>query len=146
MKLNTVGLKYRRYTSKRPLKRRVFAWPSSFKALQTLSESKHEAGEKIVREARTDTHGEAFSDRQEEVLKVVKKALRVRKNAEKVKIDYCSEMETTLREANEKLVVASVNAHMMTEAVERVSVHLSYMAEHDPLTGLPNREIGRAHV
>ena len=141
MMLNTVGLKYRRYTSKRQLKRRVYALPSSFKALKTFSKSKHEAGEKRAREARTDTHGEAFSDRKDEVLKVVKKALRVRKNAEKVKIDSCSEMETTLREANEKLVVASVNAHMMTEAVERVSVHLSYMAEHDLLTGLPNRAL-----
>jgi diguanylate cyclase (GGDEF)-like protein len=136
-----IGLKYRRYTSKLPLKRRAYALPSSFKTLEMLPGSKHEVGEKTVREARTDTHGEAFSDRQEEVLKVVKKALRVRKNVEKVKIDFCSEMETTLREANENLVVASVNAHMMTEAVERVSVHLSYMAEHDLLTGLPNRAL-----
>jgi diguanylate cyclase (GGDEF)-like protein len=139
--LNKAGLKYRRYASKRSIKRRAYALPSGFKALQTLPENKHEAGEKTVQEARTDTHGEAFSDRQEEVLKAVKKALRARKNAEKVKIDFCSEMETTLREANENLVVASVNAHMMTEAIERVSIHLSYMAEHDLLTGLPNRAL-----
>ncbi|MDO9583047.1 MAG: EAL domain-containing protein [Desulfomicrobium sp.] len=30
---------------------------------------------------------------------------------------------------------------MMTDAVERVSVHLSYLAEHDLLTGLPNRSL-----
>ena len=126
--------------------------PSSFDALEALPARKQETGEKMVGKARSDSHGEeAVSSRREEALKVVKKALRARKNAEKVKIansvrdtnqiESCSEMETTLREANENLVVASVNAHMMTEAVERVSVHLSYMAEHDLLTGLPNRAL-----
>ena len=114
--------------------------PSSLNALETLPGSKQGAGEK-VQEEKPDSHGEAFTDRREEALKVVKKAMRVRKKIEKVKIDSCSEMETTLREANENLVVASVNAQMMTEAVERVSVHLSYMAEHDLLTGLPNRAL-----
>lgn len=135
------GLKYRRYASKLPLKSRAFALPSSFKTLEEQPGSKQEAGEKMVREAKSDSPGEAFSDRREDVLKVVKKALRVRKNAEKVKIDLCSEMEATLREANENLVISSVNAQTMTEAVERVSIHLSYMAEHDLLTGLPNRAL-----
>lgn len=150
--LNKVGLKYRRYTFKRPLRRRAYALPSSFKTLETLPGSKQEAGGKMVREAKSDSHGEgAFSSRRAEAQKVLKKAVRARKKAEKVKIansvrdtnqiESCSEMETTLREANENLVVASVNAHMMTEAVERVSVHLSYMAEHDLLTGLPNRAL-----
>jgi len=137
--MHKVGLKYRRYTSKRPHKLRAYALPSNRKALKTLSGSKEEVGEKMARKAKSDGRGEAFSDRSKEVPKVVKKALRVRKNAEKTKVELCSEMETTLREANENLVVASVNASMMTEAVERVSVHLSYMAEHDLLTGLPNR-------
>lgn len=135
------GLKYRRYTSKLSLKRRAYALPSSFKALESHPKSKQKTVEMMVREAQSDSHGEAFSDRREDVPKVVKKAFRVRKSAEKVKVEFCSQMETTLREANENLVVASVNAHMMTEAVERVSVHLSYLAEHDLLTGLPNRSL-----
>lgn len=138
---NKAGLKYRRYTSKRPLKLRAFALPSSYKALATLSASKLEAARKEGGETRSGSHGEALADRREEVLKAIKKALRARKNAEKVKIEFCSKLETTLREANENLVVASVNAQVMTEAVERVSVHLSYMAEHDLLTGLPNRAL-----
>jgi diguanylate cyclase (GGDEF)-like protein len=139
--MNKIGLKYRRYTSKRPLVMRACDLPSNREALKTLSGSKQQVGEKMARKAESGGRGEAFSDRNREVPKVVKKALRVRKNVEKSKVELCSEMETTLREANENLVVASVNAQMMKEAVERVSVHLSYVAEHDLLTGLPNRAL-----
>lgn len=59
----------------------------------------------------------------------------------KPKAEFSAEMETSLREANEKLVIASVNAQVMTEAIERIMVHLSHMAEHDLLTNLPNRAL-----
>ena len=159
--LNKIGLKYRRYTSRRPLRRRAYALPSSFAALEALPASKQETGAKMVGKARSDSHGEeAVSSRREEALKVVKKALRARKNAEKVKIansvrdtntiESCSEMETTLREANENLVVASVNAHMMTEAVRGTELLLAAAQGEVGLwvqlssTGV--YEIGRAHV
>ena len=46
-----------------------------------------------------------------------------------------------LREANERLVVATVRAQTMTEAAEQATAQMSYMAEHDFLTGLPNRSL-----
>ncbi|SFJ23996.1 diguanylate cyclase (GGDEF) domain-containing protein [Desulfomicrobium apsheronum] len=137
--LRKAGLDYRRLAPRRPLKRRAFALLSSCKAPKTLSGCKQEIGEREAQKEKPVGHGGAFCDRREEVLKVVKKALRARKNAEKVKFEFCSEMESTLREANEKLVVASVNAKIMNEATERIAEHLSYMAEHDLLTGLPSR-------
>ncbi len=48
---------------------------------------------------------------------------------------------TQLREANERLLIATVRAEMMTEAAEQATAHASYMAEHDFLTGLPNRSL-----
>jgi diguanylate cyclase (GGDEF)-like protein len=47
--------------------------------------------------------------------------------------------EAQLREANERLVIAAVDAQTMTENAEGTSAQMSYMAEHDFLTGLPNR-------
>lgn len=46
-----------------------------------------------------------------------------------------------LREANERLVVATVNAQTMAEAAETAAAQMSYLAEHDFLTGLPNRSL-----
>ena len=46
-----------------------------------------------------------------------------------------------LREANERLVVATVRAQIMTEAAERATAQMSYVAQHDFLTGLPNRSL-----
>jgi len=46
-----------------------------------------------------------------------------------------------LRKANERLVVATVGAQTMTEAAEQAAAQISYMAEHDFLTGLPNRSL-----
>ena len=93
----------------------------------------------MARKNESDGHGEEFPDKGARVPRVDRKALPSRENAEKSKAEFSAEMETTLREANENLVVASVNAQVMTEAVERIMVHLSHMAEHDALTNLPNR-------
>jgi diguanylate cyclase (GGDEF)-like protein len=46
-----------------------------------------------------------------------------------------------LREANERLVIATVSAQTMAEAAEQATAKISYMAEHDFLTGLPNRSL-----
>lgn len=102
---------------------------------------KKKNGGKMLRDAKSDSHGEAFSDRREEVSSPAKRALRPRKNAKKVKAGFSTEKEASLREANENLVVASVNAQVMTEAVEKIMAHLSHMAEHDLLTNLPNRAL-----
>lgn len=49
--------------------------------------------------------------------------------------------QSLLREANERLVVATINAQTMTETAEKATIRMSYMAEHDNLTGLPNRSL-----
>jgi diguanylate cyclase (GGDEF)-like protein len=46
-----------------------------------------------------------------------------------------------LREANERLVVAAVQAQALREAAEGAAAQLSHMASHDYLTGLPNRAL-----
>ena len=46
-----------------------------------------------------------------------------------------------MREANEHLVVATVHAQTMTDAAEQTTAQMSHMAEHDFLTGLPNRTL-----
>jgi diguanylate cyclase len=46
-----------------------------------------------------------------------------------------------LREANERLVIATVNAQTMTELAEQASAQMAFMAEDDFLTGLPNRAL-----
>ncbi|MBC7502346.1 MAG: diguanylate cyclase, partial [Herminiimonas sp.] len=44
-----------------------------------------------------------------------------------------------LRQANEHLVISSVQALTMTEAAEKATVEMADIAHHDFLTGLPNR-------
>ena len=49
--------------------------------------------------------------------------------------------EAQLRETNERLIVATVSAQTMTEVAEYATAQMSYVAEHDFLTGLPNRSL-----
>jgi len=51
-----------------------------------------------------------------------------------------------LREANERLVIASVRAQTLADAAEQTAARMSYMAEHDFLTGLPNRSVLTNHL
>ncbi len=48
-------------------------------------------------------------------------------------------IQSQLLEANQNLVVASVHAQTMVEIAEQAKTQISHMAEHDVLTGLPNR-------
>jgi len=50
-------------------------------------------------------------------------------------------IEAQLREANERLVIASVRAQTLAEAADQTATRMAYMAEHDFLTGLPNRSV-----
>ena len=43
--------------------------------------------------------------------------------------------------ANERLIAATIHAQTMTKAAELATEQMSYMAEHDVLTGLPNRAL-----
>jgi diguanylate cyclase (GGDEF)-like protein len=49
--------------------------------------------------------------------------------------------ESHLREANEHLVVTAVHAQTMVEAAEHATLQMSFKAERDFLTGLPNRAL-----
>jgi diguanylate cyclase len=49
--------------------------------------------------------------------------------------------QTHLLEANENLVVAAVHSQTMTEAAEHTAMQMTFKAERDFLTGLPNRAL-----
>jgi diguanylate cyclase len=49
--------------------------------------------------------------------------------------------ETQLLEANEHLVVAAIHSQTMTEVAEQATMQMSFKAERDFLTGLPNRAL-----
>lgn len=52
-----------------------------------------------------------------------------------------AQSEMQLREANEHLVIATIRAQTMAETAEKATAQMSHMAEHDFLTGLPNRAL-----
>jgi len=47
--------------------------------------------------------------------------------------------QSLLKEANERLIIASINAQTMAESAELAKEQMSHIAGHDYLTGLPNR-------
>jgi diguanylate cyclase (GGDEF)-like protein len=51
------------------------------------------------------------------------------------------DVQTHLLEANENLVVAAVHSQTMTEAAEDATMQMTFKAERDFLTGLPNRAL-----
>jgi len=59
--------------------------------------------------------------------------------AARAKAELGAVTEAQMREANERLVVATLRAQKMTEDAESSAARMSFMAEHDFLTGLPNR-------
>jgi diguanylate cyclase (GGDEF)-like protein len=69
------------------------------------------------------------------------KAVRLQELAAHAKDHLVLQTADQLREANERLVVATVLAQTMTEAAEGATAQMSYMAQHDILTGLPNRAL-----
>ncbi|MHB0888843.1 putative bifunctional diguanylate cyclase/phosphodiesterase [Acidithiobacillus sp.] len=44
-----------------------------------------------------------------------------------------------LRQANEHLVVATIEAHALAEEIEKAKVRMAHLSQHDALTDLPNR-------
>ena len=44
-----------------------------------------------------------------------------------------------LQTANENLVVATLTAHSLAEEIDRTKIRMAHLAQHDALTGLPNR-------
>ena len=64
-----------------------------------------------------------------------------REEAASTKAALSETTNTQIREANERLIVATIHAQTMTEAAVLATAQVSYMAEHDFLTGLPNRAL-----
>ncbi len=84
---------------------------------------------------------QASADQREEVADLREEAADQREEAASAKAKLSAKTQAQLREVNERLVVATVHAQTMTEAAEQATVQMSYMAEHDFLTGLPNRSL-----
>jgi diguanylate cyclase (GGDEF)-like protein len=91
--------------------------------------------------AKTLAKREAAVLAREQIIHLREKALRAQEEAVKTKAEHGARAEAQLREANENLVVATVRAQTMTEFAEGTTAQMSYMAEHDFLTGLPNRSL-----
>jgi diguanylate cyclase (GGDEF)-like protein len=89
-----------------------------------------------LRKKATDLHEKTTSLREKAL-----RAQNAKKKIAKEKAALSTHNESLLREANERLVVATINAQAMTETAEKATVQMGYMAEHDNLTGLPNRSL-----
>ncbi len=81
------------------------------------------------------------ADQRQEAADLREEVANLREEAERVKAELSARAEAQLREANEQLVIATVHAQTMTEAAEQATAQMAYMAEHDFLTGLPNRSL-----
>jgi diguanylate cyclase (GGDEF)-like protein len=64
-----------------------------------------------------------------------------RERAARTTDEHRAHTESHLREANERLVVASVQALANTEAAQHATAQMTIKAERDFLTGLPNRAL-----
>ncbi len=84
---------------------------------------------------------EQRADRREQVLAHRERALAPREDAMVRRAALDAQAQSQLREANERLVVAAVQAQVMTEAAQDAAAQLSHMASHDYLTNLPNRAL-----
>jgi diguanylate cyclase (GGDEF)-like protein len=81
------------------------------------------------------------ADLRQETADLRQEAADLREETEKALAEHSVRAKAQLLEANENLVVATVRAQAMTEAAEKATVQMAYMAEHDFLTGLPNRAL-----
>ena len=90
----------------------------------------------LGREEETDLREEVV-DLREEVVEKREKVLRTEKKTSKARIALSEQ----LRDANEQLILATIHAQIMTEAAEQTVAIMTHMAEHDFLTGLPNRAL-----
>lgn len=84
---------------------------------------------------------EAALTAREALVEQREKAVLLQEDAARTKEVLAEHTATQLREANERLVVVAVQAQTMTEAAEGATAQMSYMAQHDVLTGLPNRAL-----
>ncbi|MDY0132198.1 MAG: EAL domain-containing protein [Desulforegulaceae bacterium] len=70
-----------------------------------------------------------------------KKLKKTQKELAHVKMALLESERVHLQEANQRLLISAVNAQKMQEAAELATLEMAHMAQHDFLTGLPNRSM-----
>ncbi|HXE36898.1 MAG TPA: EAL domain-containing protein [Azonexus sp.] len=103
---------------------------------QATADERQESAD--LRQATADLRQES-ADLRQVAADLRQEAAEQSEQAARARAELSAITEADLREANERLVVATVRAQTMTEAAESVTDQMSYMAQHDFLTGLPNR-------
>lgn len=98
-----------------------------------------------LRQAEADLRQES-ADLRQETADLRQVAAELSDETARVRAELSAITEDQLREANERLVVATLRAQEMTEAAEGSAARMSHMAEHDFLTGLPNRSLLSARL
>ena len=86
----------------------------------------------------TQRHGQVLEQTVQE-LRVAESGLRVSEAALQLEKAALDDHALQLQQANEHLVIATIAAHELAEEVEQAKVQMAYLAQHDALTGLPNR-------
>jgi diguanylate cyclase len=81
------------------------------------------------------------ADLRQEAADLREEVADLREETERTKAELSVRAKAQLREANENLVIATVRAQTITDAAEKATAQMAYMAEHDFLTGLPNRAL-----
>jgi len=84
---------------------------------------------------------EAQADRREAATTLREQALLPREGKAKARSKARARAAAHLRRVNERLVLTTVEALTRTEAAEQVTAAMSQTAQHDCLTGLPNRAL-----
>src|SRR5450631_2034487 len=84
---------------------------------------------------------EQAADRREAAVLTREQAVDRRDEAARATAERRAQAETQLLEANEHLVVAAVHSQTMAELAEHATMQMSFKAERDFLTGLPNRAL-----
>jgi diguanylate cyclase (GGDEF)-like protein len=97
------------------------------------------------RQASADLRQET-ADLRQEAADLRQKAADQNEEAARAKAELGVVTEAQLREANERLVIATLRGQQLTEDAEKSASRMSFMAEHDFLTGLPNRTLLTARL
>ena len=84
---------------------------------------------------------EEIANRRQEAADLREEIAALAKEAARVKAELAAVADAQLREANAHLVFATVRAQATAETAERTAVHMTHLAAHDILTGLPNRAL-----
>lgn len=94
----------------------------------------------LAREQAADRRHEA-ADLREKLADLREKLADQREEAGKTAAAHRTLTETQLLEANEHLLLAAVHSQAMTEEAQHATTEMSFKAERDFLTGLPNRAL-----